>query len=274
MYLLKTKNSLFNLNSGIRVSNGLGYRKRIVIMVTGTNIEPYDKNWKECYNTWIPELKKLGYNVLVALGNPNIENYFELSEDKQIIYFKTSEYKDGLFFKSIYFPVKWVLENTNYDYYLRVDSDSFLEQKRFDNMFRENLETISNIDYMGCCHPHINWNPHLTFRKIIYKPRHFASGCAYFVSRYAMQIAYKTMRVEAQGDLAIDDWVLGRAMWENGIPLIHDSRILFESKYKQLSADPFEIGMPDIAQPASHLAIQHYMHGHMEDAMLKLGYRN
>jgi hypothetical protein len=269
-----TKHSLINLNSGIRISNGNSFRKKIMIMVTGTDVEPYDKNWKECYSTWIPELKKLGYNVMVALGNPDIDNYYKISEDREFIYFKTSPLKKGLFFKSIYFPIKWILEETKFEYYLRVDSDSFVEPNKFDIMIKENLETVSNLDYMGCCHPYINWNPHQTFRKLIYKPRHFASGCAYFVSRKAMKIAYNTMRVENEGDLAIDDWVLGRSMWENGIPLLHDSRIIFESKYKPLAADPYNIGVPDISKKTSHLAIQHYMNGHMEEAMINLGYRN
>jgi hypothetical protein len=62
-------------------------------------------------------------------------------------------------------------------------------------------------------------------------------------------------------------------MWENGIPLLHDSRILFESKYKPLADDPYNIGLPDIEHPNSHLALQHYMNGHMEEAMISLGYR-
>jgi hypothetical protein len=32
------------------------------------------------------------------------------------------------------------------------------------------------------------------------------------------------------------------------------------------------MGIPDITQPESHLAIQHYMNGYMDDAMIKLGY--
>jgi hypothetical protein len=31
--------------------------------------------------------------------------------------------------------------------------------------------------------------------------------------------------------------------------------------------------LPDIADPNSHLAIQHYLNGHMEEAMISLGYR-
>jgi hypothetical protein len=62
-------------------------------------------------------------------------------------------------------------------------------------------------------------------------------------------------------------------MWEAGIQLLHDSRILFESKHKPLAADPFNIGLPDIENPQSHLALQHYMNGHMDEAMITLGYK-
>jgi hypothetical protein len=94
------------------------------------------------------------------------------------------------------------------------------------------------------------------------------------VSRKAMKIALDNMKiVEDPLDYQIDDWVLGRAMWENGVQLLHDSRILFESKHKPLAADPYNIGLPDIADPNSHLAIQHYLNGHMEEAMIRLGYR-
>jgi hypothetical protein len=100
-----------------------------------------------------------------------------------------------------------------------------------------------------------------------------ASGSAYMVSKRAMITALEYMRITNQNDLKIDDWVLGRAMWENGIELLHDSKILFESKYKPLADDPYNVGLPDIADPNSHLAIQHYMNGYMEEAMISLGYR-
>ncbi len=55
-------------------------RSKIMILVTGTTIEPYAQNWKECEATWIPELRKLGYNVMVAIGNrfPLISIYTEV----------------------------------------------------------------------------------------------------------------------------------------------------------------------------------------------------
>jgi hypothetical protein len=246
-------------------------RNKIMILVTGTTIAPWDQNWKECEATWIPELRKLGYNVKVAIGNPTMNKY--VKEMDNIVYFAAEDTKRGLFDKSIRLPCRWILEETNYDYYFRIDSDSFVHPHRFDIMLQENLSD-GIVSYMGCAHPANMTNPYDTFKYVVCKERTIASGCGYMVSKPAMKVALDKMRIDEDIDYEIDDWVLGRAMWENQIPLMHDSRILFESKYNPLAADPWNIGLPDIADPNSHLAIQHYMNGHMEEAMISLGYRN
>ena len=246
-------------------------RSNIIILVTGTTIEPYANNWRECTATWIPELRKLGYTVMVAIGNPDLENWYKI--DGNFIYFKTEDTKLGLWDKSIRMPARWIIEETNYEYYFRIDSDSFVEPHRFDKMVIGNLTSIPNINYMGCCHPIDHLDLHMFAQFSICKYRHIASGCGYMVSRKALQISLDTMRIDEPVDYEIDDWVLGRSMWENGIELLHDSRILFESKYKELTYNPNNIPLPDIADPNSHLAIQHYMNGHMEEAMISLGYR-
>ena len=259
-----------NLNSGVVFSEGID-KNKIIILVTGTTTKPYDANWKECERTWIPELRKLGYEVKVAIGNPKLKDYYSIKEN--IIYFRADDSKFGLYDKSIRIPVIWILAETNYQYYIRIDSDSFVEPKRFDAMIRQNLTEVSSLDYMGCCHPSYGFNPNHQYRLFVHQDGAIASGCAYMVSKRAMITALEHMRITNQDDLKIDDWVLGRAMWENGIPLLHDSKILFESKYKSLAADPYNVGLPDIADPTSHLAIQHYMNGHMEEAMIRLGYK-
>ena len=43
--------------------------------------------------------------------------------------------------------------------------------------------------------------------------------------------------------------------------------------YKPLADDPYNVALPDINNPQSHLALQHYMNGYMEEAMIRLGYR-
>jgi len=254
--------------------------KEVVIMVTGTTIEPYDKNHKECERTWIPKLREMGFKVITVVGNPQLdevgqmtpqdfENYYNFI-DENTIRFNTFDSKDGLFDKSIKLPARWVLEETDYKYYFRIDSDSFVAPNRFKKMLVENFEMFPDVDYMGCCHPWQAWNPNNHIRLSICRPHHFAAGCAYMVSRRAMKVAMEKMRVLQPYEFQADDWVLGRAMWENGIPLLHDSRIYFESKYKRIIADYKGVGIPDISNPKTHLAIQHYMNGHMDETMDKL----
>jgi hypothetical protein len=251
---------------------------KVVIMVTGTDIEPFDKNYKECQRTWIPELRKLGFRVIVAVGNPkynpggisktpqDFKDYYKFLDDNTI-QFNTFDGPGGVYDKSIYLPIKWVLEKTDYKYYFRIDSDSFVHPHRFKKLLEENLSSFPDVDYMGCCHPWLNWNTHERYRTFICREAHFAAGAGYMVSHRAMKVAYEKMRVMQPPEFGADDWVLGRAMWENGIPLLHDSAIFFESKYKTLIKDYKGIGVPDITDENSHLAIQHYMNGHMEEAM-------
>ena len=246
-------------------------KSKLIILVTGTTIEPWAQNWKECKSTWIPEIKKLGYNVMVAIGNPNLETEWKIDGD--MISFKAEDTKRGLYDKSIRMPIDWILSETDYEYYFRIDSDSFVHPNRFDYMITENLS--SGIPhYMGCAHPAASTNPYESFKYVVCKERTIASGCGYMVSRAAMKVAKEKMRIDEDIDYEIDDWVLGRAMWETQVPLIHDSRILFESKHKPLAADPHNIGLPYIGDAHSHLTIQHYMNGHMEESMVTLGYRN
>lgn len=246
-------------------------KSKLIILVTGTTIEPWAQNWKECKSTWIPEIKKLGYNVMVAIGNPNLETEWQIDGD--MIWFKAEDTKRGLYDKSIRLPIDWILSETDYEYYFRIDSDSFVHPSRFDWMITENLSN-GIPHYMGCAHPAASTNPYESFKYVVCKERTIASGCGYMVSRAAMKVAKEKMRIDEDIDYEIDDWVLGRAMWETQVPLIHDSRILFESKHKALAADPHNIGLPYIGDTHSHLAIQHYMNGHMEESMVTLGYRN
>jgi len=251
---------------------------RVVVMVTGSNVEPHDKNWKECERTWVPKLRELGYKVIIAVGNPDVgfvktdeqkNNYFKFISEN-IIQFNTFDNKFGTFDKSIKLPIKWILENTDYDFYFRIDSDSFVHPKRFDKMIKENLQKFPDLDYMGCCLPWMGWNPHQHSREMVCRDRHFAAGCGYMISRKGMEIADKKMRIDEPVHFYVDDWVLGRAMWENRVPLLHDSRIYFESKHNVQINDFSKVGVPDITESDSHIAIQHYMKGKMDDAIKKL----
>lgn len=252
--------------------------KEVIIMVTGSHLRP--ENMKECERTWIPKLRELGFTVLISMGNLEVDNFGEITANdfrnyfsfpkEDIIEFRTFDSKQGLYDKSIKLPAMWVLNETNYKYYFRIDSDSFVHPHRFKKMLEDNIRDYPDLDYMGCCHPNFGYNPHKIHRQFICRPMHFAAGCAYMISRNGMKIALDKMKILQKIEFEADDWVLGRAMWENRIPLLHDSRIYFESKYKTIVEDYHNIGVPDISDPNSHLAIQHYMDGHMNEAMKQL----
>ena len=139
-------------------------KSKLMIMVTGTTIEPWDQNWKECESTWIPELRKLGYTVMVAIGNPNLETEWKIDGD--MIWFKAEDTKRGLYDKSIRLPIDWILSETDYEYYFRIDSDSFVHPSRFDWMITENLENnIPEADIRKS-----NENQNLEYSNVLVQP--------------------------------------------------------------------------------------------------------
>lgn len=244
-------------------------KNKLIILVTGTNIHPHNNNWIECQRTWIPKLVEVGFNVMIAIGIPSLTNYYLMDGNK--IYFKADDTKDGLVDKSIKLPIKWILNETDYEYYMRIDSDSFVVPDRFESMLNDNFSKYKTIDYMGCSIPVDLWWDKPPAKYFIQQRGIYASGCAYLISKKAMQIADKTMKISEIKELQWDDLVLGRAMWENNIPLLHDGRILLHSKYN--SAFPqIDLEYNHISNFNSNLAIQHYMNGHMDEAMINLGY--
>jgi len=246
-------------------------KSKLIILVCGTNIKPYDSNWRECERTWIPELKKMGYNVMVSIGLPSLENYYLIDGNK--IYFKADDEKVGLIDKRLKLPIRWILNETNYEYYMNIDSDSFVHPDRFDFMMEDNFIKYGRVDYMGCSIPVDMWAYEHPLRFLTQECDAYASGCAYLISKKAMIAASEKIVVTRNAEFEFDDLVLSRAMYESDIPLLHDGRILLHSKNRAIFPYPKE-HMPDITNEDSYLAIQHYMNGNMDEAMIKLGYEN
>jgi len=254
-------------------------RSKIAILVTGTMNAPWDANWKECAATWIPLLRKLGYCVKIALGDPDIEGF---SDEGDIIRFKALDDKSGLLDKRVIEPIKWILGHTDHEYYFVIDSDCFVHPKRLDEMLAKNIAEFSP-DYMGACLPYPGFNPNKPLTTWMERQDAFekyASGTAYMISRKAMP---KILEILGDKELAaerwgysidrlnlLDDKVLGMAMHEIGIRLLHEAAICFESKWNVIIYNPHGLKMPCIEEKDSHLAIQHYQNGHMAEIMLEL----
>jgi hypothetical protein len=246
-------------------------KSKLIILVCGTNNSPHDANWKECERTWVPELKSMGYKVMTSFGLPSLNNYYLIDGDR--IYFKTSDEKFGLVDKRIKLPIRWILNETNYQYYFNIDSDSFVNPYRFDKMIEDNFSKYATIDYMGCSIPVDFWAYQNPMRYLTQENGVYAIGGAWFLSKKGMVAASERVVVTRNAEFEFDDLVLGRAMYESNIPLLHDGRILLHSKYRAIFPYPEE-HIPDITDDNSYLAIQHYMSGHMDMAMAKLKKQN
>ena len=246
-------------------------KNKVIILVTGTNNYPSSLNWKECENTWVPMLRELGYTVKISFGDPNLENYY--SDEGNYIKFKTSDGKDGLLDKSIKLPIKWILEHTEYKYYFRIDSDSFVHPKRFDLMLNENIKNFSP-DYMGFMLPAngVNANIKITQYENLNNSDtiKFASGAAYMVSRRVMLQIFPKLIATEDWMLECDDFVLGTSMKSENILLLNETSISPESHQKTIFPNPNNIPIPYIGNKNSFLTIQHYTNGLMNNILQEI----
>ena len=245
---------------------------KVIILVTGfKELEPWNSNWKECERTWVPLLRELGYDIKISFGDPNIEDYF-LDEGNHIK-FKASIGKDGVLDKRLKLPIRWILEHTDYDYYFCVDSDSFIHPKRFDSMLKDNIKNFSP-DYMGfkILATGIDVNCKITQYEINddSDQHHYASGCAYMISRKVMpQILPKLIATE-NWMLECEDWILGKVMKSENILLLNETSISIESHQKLILGNPHNLPTPYIGDKNSFLSIQHYTNGLMDKILLDL----
>ena len=64
-----------------------------------------------------------------------------------------------------------------------------------------------------------------------------------------------------------EDKIVGEILYNAGINLFHDSRLLFSSPYKQTINNPSGKPINFIGNKDSFLAVQHYCDGHMKELM-------
>ena len=239
---------------------------RVLISVVGTNKSPHHENWIECSKTWVPYLRKLGYKVVILLSDNNM--YYEYTLRGDLFLSKCSDEKEGLFYKKVLNPIKWILENNDFDYYFTIDSDCFIHPTRFEQMLYRNFYDYKTIDYMGTIIPYDSRNPNVWSRILHYTYSH-ASGCAYMLSRKSMELIYNTY--ENNKDIIInnncyEDCIVGNILHNNGVPLLSDSKIYMESPFNIILGNPENVPVPYIGdETGRHLAIQHYLNGRMEE---------
>ena len=239
---------------------------RVLISVVGTNKSPHHENWVECSKTWVPYLRKLGYKVVILLSDNDM--YYEYTLRGDLFLSKCSDEKEGLFHKKVLNPIKWILENNDFDYYFSIDSDSFVHPTRFEQMLYRNFYDFKEIDYMGTVIPYQGTNPNIWTRIMHFSYSH-ASGCAYMLSRKSMELileSYEKYKELIFKPNCYEDCVIGDILHKNNIPLLSDTKIYMQSPFHTVIGNPHNSVVPYIGdETGRHLAIQHYVSGHMEE---------
>lgn len=241
---------------------------KTLITITGTWSSTHSQNWIECASTWVPKLKEKGFDVLFLMSNPHLSKEYEIIGD--FFFAKCSDSLDKIYYKNHYYISKYFLNETDYDYRFHTDSDTFVHPEKFPLLLKEYTE-ITPKDYVGCVIPYPGLNVNDLNKLEIKDSGYYASGGSGFIlSRKAHEPLISDFKEENYDHLAFCDKITGELLYQNGIKLWHDSRILFESPYKRTIADPNNLGSPFIGNKNSFLAIQHYCNGHMQEILSKL----
>lgn len=261
---------------------------KVLIGIPITFVKSHYKNWIECENTWVPLLRKKGFTVVYLGANEHLQEDYKFQD--LFLFSKGSDVtlpEDNpgggynFFYKALLYPIKYILEKTSYEYFCRIDSDCFVHPERFTNMLLDNFSRFK-IDYMGSHMPFLpKWNFNVSQQEEIFNlklPEEFfesgkykfkvgyASGSAFVISRSMMQLILKDFYSETPTDTPEfhDDVYLGYLAHRYNCKLLHDTRILPTSPFKQFIVSAHPQAFPFIANPDSHLAVQHYVNGYME----------
>ena len=101
--------------------------------------------------------------------------------------------------------------------------------------------------------------------------QYYASGGSGFIlSRKAHSYMVNDFKIDEHETLYCCDKITGMLLRRNGIYLFHDSRFLFESKYKTIMRRYNEIPNPHIGDKDSFLTVQHFCNGHMQEIIKEL----
>ena len=275
---------------------------KIVIGIRGCIFSPWDKQWKECMDTWGAVMESQGYNLKVLMGHPELkEDYIELD---RFLFSKSTETRYGVFYKHIYYPCKWFLNETNYDHIYIVGDDTFVHPQKFFSLYegmRNHLDFNANggPHYWGAATPRLqNWGRNVKDFRQNFKEAilYLSGGSGMVLSRKAAQVIVESFEsgewakwekpgIQFEGFpeftipqmetsqewLYMDDLLTGLILYKNHIWLTHDDAFSFESPFKP-QIGPFYPGMekhiPYIGgKNGEHLVAQHFVAGKMHEIM-------
>jgi len=238
---------------------------KTLITITGNWQKDYYSNWIECETTWVPKLREKGYDVIYLMSNPHLDKDYELIGN--FFFSKCDDTKYDIYLKAEYYISKYILDETDYEFRFHTDSDSFVHVDRFIK-FIEDYTVNNPKDYVGCAipYPGLNWD-HLVQKEFDSKNLWASGGSGFLLSKKSMYHLYHDFDRNKYQDTIFEDKIVGEILYNAGINLFHDSRLLFSSPYKQTIGNATGKPINFIGNKDSFLAVQHYCDGHMKELM-------
>jgi len=242
----------------------------IFINILYSQKEIFNLRKNEIESTWLKDVINHHIDYRFVCGDDNLQTTFK--DDGHVLCFNTSDEFNNIFMKRIYLFGKWFLENRNESHILFIDSDCYLNVNRFLNDLKYLSLSFKTIDYMGCIYPYPGFNPYESFYSIIFDENSFISGSCFILSKKSLNILINSYNeiLKLNIDYGKDDVIVSKILQKNGIPILHNKNVCFESKYKRLINDPQKIGVPDISNENSNLWCQHYLEGHFNEIHEKI----
>ena len=250
---------------------------KLVFGIRSCQVPPYPERAKECLDTWGKHAKDLGYTVKVLLGNPNLYSEYYDTQDtlwsRAIDWDPKSRYKCELFEKTIFYPCKWFLNETDYEYFFITSDDSFINIDKFIPHLKKLIKDYKEVDYMGCCGPWQGWNANIPHIEYISKPHIEGSrpiyahgGPGFLLSRKAAKIIIDNFDVSNYETTYWDDGITADILLNHQVPLLHNGYIFLESPF--LSIIQYNDGTfpPYIGDSTgNYLIAQHCVSGKMKE---------
>ena len=241
----------------------------LVIGIRSTLVNPYPERHQECLDTWGREFQNKGYNVKVLLGDPNLTPPYK--EDSNILWSSSPDDHDNVFFKAVYYPYQWFLNETDYKYFFITDNDTFIHCDKFISRLEYIIDKYKEVDFWGCELPWWGGQFSIVRDQALTDYHQASGGSGWLVSRKAAQIVIKQGldHIKNLDTYWYDDLITSQILKKNSIELISDSTLLFDSPFKKSihvleGAEP----CPYIGnESGNHLIAQHYVNGKMKDIM-------
>ena len=88
-------------------------KHKVIINLPDCRIVKYQEQQSECYETWIPEVRKLGIEVIKSVSMEDLDSEYYLDGDS--LFCRCTDKLDKNFTLKRYYFLKWALENREFD---------------------------------------------------------------------------------------------------------------------------------------------------------------